>query len=312
MNTNSINRLIADESQDVRKKKKDTGDKNLFADNLKEATEKETKSDKLIASSKDHSKEVEKKNEQVKKDQVKQEQTKLKQQKFKEQLGVKDYSQRAVQHDPSKLSIAERQAFRLGEFNQKSPQMLQQMQSVLGDNAKMLKGLNPDQMSKFSGKFIEMAQNALAQKGGEKVVDPKKLTELVKEFSEQVATQQSSKSDPANAGALLQNMDEILSQGQEEAKDKQKMIDQILSHIEVNNLANQTEINLKLNPEYLGDMRIKLTHDERGVKAHFETSSKKTKELLAGSEHEMVAQAEKKGIRLRAMAVTLVDQSDLA
>ena len=66
---------------------------------------------------------------------------------------------------------------------------------------------------------------------------------------------------------------------------------------------------LRLNPEYLGDVKIKLTHGEDGkVKANFETTSKLTSEILAESKEELMEQAQGNGVSIASMDVSFVDE----
>ena len=104
--------------------------------------------------------------------------------------------------------------------------------------------------------------------------------------------------------------DELQKQGAaDQARDRQSVIDQILQKIEVRNFNQRTELNLKLNPEYLGELRVQLVHSaDGGVSANFETTSRRTRQLLKEAESELHAQAKEKGIRLGAMNFTVVDQ----
>ena len=62
---------------------------------------------------------------------------------------------------------------------------------------------------------------------------------------------------------------------------RQNVLDQIIKHVEVRNFQNQTEMNLRLNPEYLGELKINMQHTkDGGVTTTIQTSSRVTRKLL--------------------------------
>jgi len=99
--------------------------------------------------------------------------------------------------------------------------------------------------------------------------------------------------------------------GQENAqmRRRREVVDQIVQHMELRNLANRDELHLKLNPEYLGELKIKLTQGEGGVvSAHFQTTSEETREVLKESRSDLRKRVEDRGIRLGNIDVDLVDE----
>jgi flagellar hook-length control protein FliK len=107
-----------------------------------------------------------------------------------------------------------------------------------------------------------------------------------------------------HAGEQVNKADQVKAYEQ-----RQNVLDQIIKHVEVRNFQNQTELNLRLNPEYLGEMNINLVHTkDGGVTTHIKTSSRVTRQLLQDCKDELSAQAESKGIRLGKINISLVDQ----
>ena len=93
------------------------------------------------------------------------------------------------------------------------------------------------------------------------------------------------------------------------AEQRRAVMDQLLTKIQVRNVANQTEMQLRLNPEYLGEVKISLLHDkEGGVKATFQTTSKLTREILAENKDELMEKARSNGVRIGDMDVEFVDE----
>jgi flagellar hook-length control protein FliK len=79
--------------------------------------------------------------------------------------------------------------------------------------------------------------------------------------------------------------------------------------MELRNLASKDELFLKLNPEYLGELKIKITHNDKGeVSAQFITTSDETREVLNESRSELRKKVEEKGINLNRIEVDLVDE----
>ena len=114
------------------------------------------------------------------------------------------------------------------------------------------------------------------------------------------------KSEGINTEAKTEevNKTQQLSQTQK----RQQVIDQIVTHMEIRNFADRDELQLRLNPEYLGDLKIKLTKGEDGeLTAQFITTSEDTREVLTDSRAELRSHIEKKGLLLKRIEIEKVD-----
>lgn len=211
------------------------------------------------------------------------------------------------------MSLAEKQALRVAEFanadqqNVKTaPQLAMQPQAPVAQTAKAGKSARPNDMA--VGKEASSKVRAAAERADDK------STEMAEESHKKQTGKQS------NAGNLDQALvkeanfaDELRkTSAADSARDRQSVIDQIMQQIEVRNFANRTELHLKLNPEYLGELKVKLVHTDDGIRADFETSSRSTRKLLREGEEELKSAAATKGVRMRSMKVTLVDKVDSA
>lgn len=222
-----------------------------------------------------------------------------------------EYAKVMQKKDPATLSLAERQAFRLGEFsNRKQPSvMLSQMMAQHGVD---VSSLTPQQLAQTMQKL-----------------DGQELSKAVQHANASLhrADEHGQKSIKEQAGAAAQTkpqeqqpefrLDALVATGTpkeagEAARQEQRrqVLDQILSHIEVRNVANQTEMNLRLNPEYLGEVKIQLVHDEGGIRAKFQTTSKATRDILTETGAELMDGARDRGVRIGALDVELVDSID--
>lgn len=231
---------------------------------------------------------------------------------------VSDYVKNMQGKDPATLSMVEKGAFRVGEFANGGQKMagspasgLAQMLAsqgidVSGFSPEQLKGLMSRMDTKDLGKMLSQvkveagANTSLAQ-------DEKHLKDLKEKLA------QAAQNTPVENQAF--NLEQLVGAGLSKqagdaarAEQRRQVLDQILAQIDVRNVANQTEMNLRLNPEYLGEVKITLVHDdEGGVKAMFKTTSKATREVLNENGTDLIDQARDKGVRIGSMAVQLVD-----
>lgn len=231
---------------------------------------------------------------------------------------VSDYVKNLQTRDPATLSMLEKSAYRMGEFStnkaagpaglgQALVQMLaSQGISVSGMSPEQIKGLMSRMDANDLGKLLAGARgDGMGQ--GQLAKDEK----LLKELNEKLA--QASRNTPVEQQAF--NLDQLVSAGLSKeagdtarAEQRRQVLDQILAQIDVKNVANQTEMNLRLNPEYLGEVKISLVHDdEGGVRANFLTTSKATREVLAENTSDLIGKARDKGVRIGSMSVKLVD-----
>lgn len=118
--------------------------------------------------------------------------------------------------------------------------------------------------------------------------------------------------DKSLAEAVLRHTEDAkAAQQNSPLKKRQQVINQIVDHMEMRNLANRDELHLKLNPEYLGELKIKLTKGENGeISAQFITTSDETKEVLQDSRSELRTRVEGKGLKLGTISIAKVDDLD--
>lgn len=174
-------------------------------------------------------------------------------------------------------------------------------------------------MSSFSPQQIMSLLSRMDTKELGKMMSQMKMTggtfdeDSLKKLQEQLNANNQAHKNTQQPGNF--NLESFMAAGMpkeagEAARQEQRrmVMDQILSNIQVRNVANQTEMQLRLNPEYLGEVKITLVHDDDGgVKAKFSTTSKVTSEVLAESKNELMEQAAGKGVRIGSMDVEYVD-----
>lgn len=225
-------------------------------------------------------------------------------------LKASEVAKRALESkNPAELSLAERQAFRLGEFaGDKKP--LGGMAQMLAQQGIDTTSFSPEQLKSLMSRMDskELGQMMTQMKSDPALADEAK-TKNMKEQASSTA-QQNPNQDVPNF-----QLESFVAAGSPKeagetarAEQRRAVMDQILSNIQVRNVANQTEMQLRLNPEYLGEMKITLLHDdEGGINAKFQTTSKLTKEVLMESQDELRDEANEKGVRIGTMDVELVE-----
>lgn len=211
------------------------------------------------------------------------------------------------------LSLAEKQALRVAEFANADQQnvkttpqlaMQPQPQAPAAQTAKTGKSAKPSDMA--MGKEASSKVRAAAERADEK------NTEMAEETHKKETGKHSATGNLDQALVKESNFAEELrkTSAADQAAERKSVVDQIMQQIEVRNFANRTELNFKLNPEYLGELKVKLVHTDDGIRADFETSSRKTRQLLRDGEEELKTQAATKGVRMRSMKVSLVEKVD--
>lgn len=228
-----------------------------------------------------------------------------------------------VYQNPDTMSLSEKQALQIeqnpdhtvgaGEFKKMLEQKGLKMTDLnLHDFAHLMKTKNHSQMRAYLDKLSDMKQKGL--------LDQTEETKDVEKGKEKVAEKQAVEKGETPK-ARMDGFAEVIQAGKaeknkeaEEAAHKTRrdeVIDQVLQKIEVRNIGNKTELQMRLNPEYLGELKIKFTHDENGhLVAKFETTSREVKDLLNESIDDLKGSLDKRGLKLDKAKVELVDEME--
>jgi flagellar hook-length control protein FliK len=108
----------------------------------------------------------------------------------------------------------------------------------------------------------------------------------------------------------LQNQAPSSSERVEKAQKQRQMVDKIIQQIDVRNLNERTELTMKLNPEFMGDLKLKLSYQDDKISALFETTSKDLRDLIHDSSSDLLEAFREKGLDLSSSKVKLVDSVD--
>lgn len=194
--------------------------------------------------------------------------------------------------------------------------------AALSLNQKSMMGLNADGMSKAA--FMHANPNAGLAKTSDM---PDKNIQLKGTAAAALKTDDSSKiqkdsqtgkamSANANASAVNQEQqNQVALKGTDKAEKadaarnikREEVIKQIIDHVELKNFAGKSELTIKMNPEFLGSMKMRLMFEGDKVSAEFNTTSQDVREALQESKDELSQAFAEKGMKVGKINVKLVD-----
>lgn len=231
---------------------------------------------------------------------------------LKARLGMKtdvssmaNYLYNVVLQNPDTLSMSERQALHKGEFSKEAVGIkdLQRMLSQRGLNlsnlsftqiAQLTQRNNRSQITSFLDNLltemrhgkpdpaaVAQATRAPQQTEHDKATREDEGRKDAQSKEAQTLTQPSTQ--PEFQVPLAQAP--LPSQGAQQAAEarreaRENVLQQIIKKMEIRSMGDRTELTLKLNPEYLGDLRVKLTTQNGRMEARFETSSKEVRSYI--------------------------------
>lgn len=88
---------------------------------------------------------------------------------------------------------------------------------------------------------------------------------------------------------------------------REEVIKQVIDHVELKNFGSKSELTIKMNPEFLGAMKMRLLFEGDKVSAEFNTTSQEVRAALEESSEELAEAMSQKGIKFDKMNVKLVD-----
>ena len=294
-------------------KRAEAGDGDAFSKALEDATGKTSNTGKASSSMID-----EKSDKTTEKKEEKKKQAKAEHEEFTKAVGqpadkgTPAYLRKLMHTNPDVMTMAEKQAARVGEFSleaqvkqQQKPTAQPGVANFSGAAAKLSSGLPPQ------GVFTK---EAASEGNSEKSLNRQASADDKADFEKKLAISKdvAGEKGPVNLEKLLSQEAKTVETAQksnqaEKMQERQGVINQILSQIEVRNLAARSELHLRLNPEYLGELKLNLVHTDEGVRADFTTTSRATRALLQEGEEELRTSAQGKGVRMGAMTFKLVD-----
>lgn len=233
-----------------------------------------------------------------------------------------NYLYNLMYKNPDALSLVERQALGLEkqpeygaglqEFNKLlSERGIKLSQLTFNQIAKLAQCNTKEQIAAFLDNVVKPAGKKFEDQLKKAGVDEKEKDETVKEMmSDKVAVPKERAENIAET--LKAQKTEQNEQAEKTAHQikREEVIDQIIKQMEIRNFANKTELQMKLNPEYLGELKMNLTYEEGRMVARFETTSREVREMLVESMSDLTDEFTKKGLKVAKTDVKLVDTID--
>lgn len=235
-------------------------------------------------------------------------------------MGSRAYLYQLMYKNPDAMSLAERQSLKLDSASS-SGVGLRELQTMLNERGVNMRDLSFTQLANLTksssranvNQFLDtLIQEQQKGEGKQETATQKAAATTDAGQAASASKAEGKQPTPDNnlvAEAIRQANQAAPTPQAARTQKRQEVINQIVNHMEMRNLANRDELHLKLNPEYLGELKIKLTQGENGeVSARFITTSDETREVLADSKADLRKRVEEKGIRFGAIEVDLVDE----
>ncbi len=222
-------------------------------------------------------------------------------------MGSKAFLYDMMYRNPDTLSMAEKQAMKLDEASKalKMPNAQPKENSGVAKEATAQANTSSKEAPSLAGqKFDE-----LLGKTGKKEEGKQLTTEAAQAASGAAKGDKAEKADDSVALNSANKAEEAhKTQRLTQTQKRQQVINQIVTHMEIRNFTSRDELTLRLNPEYLGELKIKINRSKDGeLSAQFITDSEDTREVLQESRAELREHIEKKGMNLRNIDIEMVD-----
>ena len=239
-------------------------------------------------------------------------------------LSMANYLYNIVLQNPDSLSLSEKQAFKVGEFSNEA-MSAKEFQKMLGERgldvkdfsmhqlAQLTRMTNKSQVTAFVDEFTKKMREEKALPQGESALRATDETRPQSEKDRKSAEARGDLHPPERpqAEARFERVAESQRPQSTETSSRkearEKVIQQIIERMEIQSVGRKTELTLKMNPEYLGDMRIKLSSENGRLEAAFETTSREVRQFIEEGWDGLRETFTRKGLNLQKVTATLVE-----
>ncbi|NDD26848.1 MAG: flagellar hook-length control protein FliK [Proteobacteria bacterium] len=242
------------------------------------------------------------------------------------EMSMANYIYNIVLQNPDALSLSEKQAFKVGEFSNEAIDA-SEFKKMLGERGLDLKNLNLTQLAQLAQTTNKAQVTAFLdelvkkQRHDEKApegamlgvkTDDSRPEQAEKERktaeargTESARTEETSPQPRFDLVSESQRPQSTETSSRKE--EREKVIAQIIERMEIQNVGRRTELTLKLNPEYLGEMRVKLSSENGKLEASFETTSREVRQFIEEGWEGLRDTFTRKGLNLQKVTATLVE-----
>ena len=262
---------------------------------------------------------------------------------LKARLGMKtditsmaNYLYNVTLQNPDSLSMSEKQALRVGEFSSQAVG-IKDLQKMLEQRGLNLRNLSFTQLAQLTQRnnrsqvtsFLDQLTSQMRQGRPEAAAMAQAAPAPVKAERDKATKEDEGRKDAQakEAQSLTQQPSTppepqvplaqapVPSQGAQQAaearrQERENVLQQIIQKMEIRNLGNRTELSLKLNPEYLGDLRVQLSTQNGRMEARFETSSKEVRGYIEEGMSVLREKFATQGLNLDRISAHVVEAED--
>lgn len=241
-------------------------------------------------------------------------------------MSMANYLYNIVLRSPDSLSMSEKQSFHVGDFSKEAVDV-KEFQKMLGERGLNLRDLSMQQLAQLTqrtnkAQVVSFLDNLVSKQRDDKTVpgqqdvqntstaEPKKDEQQRKTVEARSAELRQPEQPVARDPQLNLVADAQRPQNTENAsrkEEREKVIKQIIERMEIQTVGRRTELTMKLNPEYLGDMRVKLSTENGKLEAAFETTSREVRQFLEEGWEGLKDTFTRKGLNLQKVSATLVE-----
>jgi len=245
-----------------------------------------------------------------------------------EMTGMANYLYNIVLKSPESLSMAEKQSFKVGEFSAESLDM-KEFQKMLNDRGIKLSDMSFSQIAQMTQHnnrgtvtaFLDDIMQKMKEGAFEKrhpaitpgfsAADFQRTKEEAREQAVEFKLAQESQAVRPDAPGVPQaqsfNEARQTQLAAERNEQRENVIKQIIDRMEIRSVGERTEMTLKLNPEYLGELRVQLSTEGGKMSAQFETTSEEVRSLVEDGIHLLRDGFNRRGLTLDQVKATVVD-----
>jgi len=198
--------------------------------------------------------------------------------------------------NPDAMSLAQKQGLRLDD-NFLGEIGIKELQKLMAQRGLKLQELTADQI------------NQLIQRNNKGQL-VSYLDELVKEKRERMDATPRARADmePSQRTPEMKQSSPQTSYQSGSENTREEVIQQIIQHLELQKLQDGTQLTMKLNPAFLGELGLMMEVEGSKVTARFQTTSRRTREILENSFDELKKALQDKGLTVTTVRVNLVEE----
>lgn len=201
------------------------------------------------------------------------------------------YLYHLVLKSPDAVSLRDKQAFKL-DANDPGKVDIKELQKLLKQKGLDINTFKPEQITQLINRGSKSNLTAY-------------LDQLVKEqrLAGDLAAEKASEISKTfeTSGKVFEKVKTP------ESLDRQEIIQQIIQYIKVKNLDEASEMAIKLNPDYLGQVNLKIVAEGNKVKVTFETTSREVRDIIRDSKDDLTDAFKSQGLVLTTLEAKVVE-----